>query len=94
VAFEHLNGPFRSCFERFVVNARGEGSSICHDGTFTMRWGLAGWLFGIIVVRPAFEKLIASELDRMMSVSGAQPTPARVAHQDCDLADPKADSLV
>lgn len=42
VTFEHLEGAFRSCAERFVVRDGPSGSNVAHEGTFTMRGGLAG----------------------------------------------------
>lgn len=65
VTFEHLEGPFHSCLERFLVVDDGDASTVSHTGEFTMPWGLPGWLFGITVVRPLFERLITGELDRM-----------------------------
>lgn len=65
VTFEHLEGPFRSCAERFVVRDGPSGSTVAHEGTFTMRGGLGGWLLGVTVVRPLFERLVADELARM-----------------------------
>lgn len=65
VTFEHLEGPFRSCAERFVVRDNESGSTVAHDGTFTMHGGLAGWLLGVTVIRPLFERLVADELARM-----------------------------
>lgn len=76
ITFEHLEGPFHSCHERFVLRSEGATSTVCHDGTFTMRWGLAGWLFGLIVVRPLFERLIAGELDRMTGDMGPDTASA------------------
>ncbi|MCA1692915.1 MAG: hypothetical protein ABR540_22520 [Acidimicrobiales bacterium] len=67
VTFEHIEGPFRSCAERFVIGSNGSSTTVAHEGTFTMRGGLAGWLLGMIVVRPFFERLVADELVMMAS---------------------------
>jgi hypothetical protein len=65
VTFEHLDGPFQSCAERFIVRDSAGGATVAHEGTFTMRGGLAGWVLGVVVIRPLFERLVADELTRM-----------------------------
>lgn len=77
VAFEHLQGPFRSCAERFVIASNGSSTTVAHEGTFTMHGGLLGWLLGIAVVRPFFERVVADELLGMTSPAvGASPRTA------------------
>jgi len=69
VTFEHLRGPFRSCIERFEFVLLADGAyALEHRGTFVMRGGLLGWLFGILVIRGAFDRLVASH---MQNSSGA-----------------------
>jgi len=65
ISFEHLEGPFRSCTEYFVVHGENGTSLVAHDGAFTMGGGLPGWLFGAAVVRPIFERVVVRELARM-----------------------------
>ncbi len=37
-------------------------SAQARNGHFSMRGGLAGWLFGLLLVRPAFEKHVREHL--------------------------------
>jgi hypothetical protein len=68
VTFEHLRGPFKECRERFhVTPGSGGGSVVTHDGTFTMRMGLFGWLLGVTVVRPSFERHVAAHMAQHLS---------------------------
>ncbi|HYZ98259.1 MAG TPA: hypothetical protein VE575_05870 [Acidimicrobiales bacterium] len=83
VTFEHLDGPFRECHERFRVEPAPDGGSVVtHEGTFTMRMGLAGWLLGVVAVRPTFERHVAahmaslSERSATMGGLGARAVPA------------------
>ena len=76
VTFEHIEGPFRSCAERFVIASNGSSATVAHEGTFTMRGGLAGWLLGMIAVRPFFERLVADELAVMASSVAGKPPGA------------------
>jgi len=63
VTFEHLQGPFRQCHERFrVTPTSGGGSVVTHEENFTMRLGLIGWLLGVMVVRPTFEHHVAAHM--------------------------------
>ncbi|MHB1784991.1 MAG: hypothetical protein ACYCS7_02430 [Acidimicrobiales bacterium] len=63
VAFEHLQGPFRDCHERFRAEpVEGGGSVVTHEGSFTMRWGLLGWLLGATIVRGTFEDHVAAHM--------------------------------
>ena len=63
VTFEHLHGPFQSCFERFkFVPLVGGSFALEHQGTFVMRGGLLGWLFGILVIRGVFDRLVAAHI--------------------------------
>jgi hypothetical protein len=69
VTFEHLRGPFRSCIERFEFVLLVDGAyAFEHRGTFVMRGGLLGWLFGVLVIRGVFDRLVASH---MQNSSGA-----------------------
>jgi hypothetical protein len=68
ITFDHLEGPFRTCVERFGVrpdHGASKRSVVTHEGTFTMRGGLAGWLLGISVVRGLFERLVEREMHAM-----------------------------
>jgi hypothetical protein len=63
VTFEHLHGPFRTCVERFAfVPLADGGHTVEHQGTFVMRGGLLGWLFGVLVVRGVFDRLVAAHM--------------------------------
>lgn len=63
VTFEHLRGPFRSCIEQFdCVPLADGGYAFEHHGTFVMHGGLLGWLFGVLVIRGAFDRLVASHM--------------------------------
>jgi hypothetical protein len=69
VTFEHLRGPFQSCVERFeFVPLADGGYAFEHQGTFVMRGGWLGWLFGILVIRGVFDRLVATH---MQNSSGA-----------------------
>jgi len=35
---------------------------VLHEGSFTMRLGLGGWLLGTVVVRPLFERVVEWEV--------------------------------
>lgn len=68
IAFEHLTGPFRKCHERFEVTpSPGGGSSMTHEGAFTMRAGLFGWLLGISLARRSFEQHAATHMAHHLS---------------------------
>ena len=78
VTFEHLRGPFNECRERFHVTPRaGGGSVVTHDRTFTMRLGLLGWLLGVTVVRPTFERHVAAHMAQHLSTDGRMIRRAR-----------------
>lgn len=63
VTFEHLRGPFRRCDEVFVfLSVPGGGHACEHRGTFVMRGGILGWLFGILVVRSIFDRQVAHHM--------------------------------
>jgi hypothetical protein len=69
VTFEHLRGPFQSCVERFEFVPLADGAyAFEHQGTFVMRGGSLGWLFGILVIRGVFDRLVAKH---MQTFSGA-----------------------
>src|SRR2546425_9788761 len=60
VTFEHLRGPFQSCVERFEFVPLADGAyEFEHQGTFVMRGGSLGWLFGILVIRGVFDRHVA-----------------------------------
>jgi hypothetical protein len=70
VTFEHLRGPFRSCIERFEFVPLADGAhALEHRGTFVMRGGLLGWLFGVLVIRGAFDRLVASHMQHSSGVA-------------------------
>ncbi|SRR6266852_3398684 len=72
VTFEHLCGPFRSCFERFEFVPLADGAyALEHRGIFVMRGGLLGWLFGVLVIRGAFDRLVASHMQNSSGVADA-----------------------
>jgi hypothetical protein len=69
VTFEHLRGPFLSCIERFEFVPLADHAYVLeHRGTFVMRGGLLGWLFGVLAIRGVFDRLVASH---MRNSSGA-----------------------
>jgi hypothetical protein len=43
------------------------GTVVTHDGTFTMQMGLFGWLLGVTVVRPTFERHVAAHMAQHLS---------------------------
>ncbi len=70
VTFEHLRGPFRSCVERFEFVPLADGAyALEHRGTFVMRGGLLGWLFGVLVIRGVFDRLVASHMQHSSGVA-------------------------
>jgi hypothetical protein len=72
VTFEHLRGPFRSCIERFSFMPLADGAyALEHRGTFVMRGGLLGWLFGILVIRGAFDRLVATHMQHSSDATDA-----------------------
>lgn len=62
VTFEHLRGPFLACAETIEVQPTAHGCRLVHSGRFSMRGGFAGWLFGLLLVRTAFEKHVREHL--------------------------------
>jgi hypothetical protein len=62
VTFQHLEGPFHRCRETIDVEPDGGGATIAHEGELAMRGGLIGWLFGLALVRPLFERHVADHL--------------------------------
>lgn len=62
VTLEHLRGPFLACAETIEVQPTAHGCRLVHTGRFPMRGGLAGWLVGLLLVRPAFEKHVREHL--------------------------------
>ncbi len=65
MTFEHLRGPFQSCVERFeFVPLADGGYALEHQGTFVMRGGWLGWLFGILVIRRVFDHLVATHMQK------------------------------
>lgn len=63
VSFEHLQGPFKSCMETFDVVELENGHQLLeHRGHFVMRGGIAGWVFGRLMVRRLFEGVVASHM--------------------------------
>ena len=72
VTFEHLRGPFRSCIERFEFVPLADGAyALEHRGTFVMRGGLLGWLFGVLVIRGAFDRLVATHMQHSSGAADA-----------------------
>jgi hypothetical protein len=72
VTFEHLRGPFRSCIERFNFVPLADGAyAFEHRGTFVMRGGLLGWLFGVLVIRGVFDRLVATHMQDSSGVADA-----------------------
>ena len=70
VMFEHLRGPFRSCIERFEFVPLADGAyALEHRGTFVMRGGLLGWLFGVLVIRGVFDRLVATHMQHSSSAT-------------------------
>ncbi len=62
--FKHLRGPFLPCEESIQVEAAAVGCRLVHTGRFSMRGGLVGWLFGLLLVRPAFEEHVRQHLQQ------------------------------
>lgn len=63
VSFRHLHGPFHWCEEALRLESDPSGgTTITHHGELAMRGGLLGWLVGIAVVRPEFERHVAHHL--------------------------------
>jgi hypothetical protein len=72
VTFEHLRGPFRSCIERFNFVPLADGAyAFEHRGTFVMCGGLLGWLFGVLVIRGVFDRLVATHMQNSSGVADA-----------------------
>lgn len=70
VTFEHLRGPFRSCIEWFEFVPLADGTyALEHRGTFVMRRGLLGWLFGVLVICGAFDRLVATHMQNSSGVT-------------------------
>jgi len=70
VTFEHLRGPFRSCFEWFNFVPLADGAyALEHRGTFVMRGGLLGWLLGILTVRAVFDRLVAAHMQNPSTIT-------------------------
>ncbi len=70
VTFEHLRGPFRSCIERFEFVPQADGAYVLeHQGTFVMGGGSLGWLFGILVIRGVFDRLVATHMQHSSSAT-------------------------
>ncbi len=63
VTFEHLCGTFRSCIERFEFVPLADGAyALEHRGIFVMRGALLGWLFGVLVIRGVFDRLVLTHM--------------------------------
>jgi hypothetical protein len=66
VTFEHLSGPFRSAKESFDLVSLLDGSpALEHRGQFVMRYGLFGWIFGRLVIRRVFERLVEAHMAQL-----------------------------
>lgn len=73
VRFEHLRGPFAACEEWFDLRPVGSTTVIEHRGHFRMQYGVAGWIFGLLAVRPAFEQHVAHRLRSMPALIRTGP---------------------
>jgi len=72
VTFEHLRGPFRSCIEWFSFLPLADGAyALEHRGAFVMRGGLLGWLFGVLVIRGVFDRLVATHMQHSAGAADA-----------------------
>lgn len=82
VTFEHLAGPFRDCTEVFGVRPGTAGTTIVeHRGSLVMKLGPIGWVFGRLVARRAFDRIIARELQALADRLSPTANPAgRVAN--------------
>jgi hypothetical protein len=77
LTFEHLAGPFRACHEIFAVRPDTDDTAIVeHRGWLVMKFGPLGWLAGLLLARPAFDRVIARELqglaDRLGDAASAR----------------------
>lgn len=55
ITFEHLQGPFASCSERFDAAPSGAGTILTHSGSFALRGGVFTWPLARTAVKRAFE---------------------------------------
>ena len=62
VEFEEIEGPFASRREHISLQQRGTGTKILYEADFAVGGWLAGWLLGILLIRPALKKAVRQHL--------------------------------
>lgn len=62
VEFEEVEGPFTSRREHISLQQRESGTKILYEADFVVGWWLAGWLLGILLIKPALKKAVRRHL--------------------------------
>lgn len=65
ITFEHLQGPFAACHERFDLTLTSTDTRLTHSGSFRLRGGIWTWPLAVGPIKRAFEDHVAEHLRRL-----------------------------
>lgn len=62
IRYSWVEGPLPSVEEEIAFLAEGSGTEIVYSGEFTPRAGVLAWVFGRLLVKPRFERIVREHL--------------------------------
>ena len=85
IEFEGVKGPLPLLRDRFTLKERGACTRFRYESTFGVRGWVAGWLIGVLMVRPMMKRFMLKHVQEMKETVEARARRSEVYPQrPCD----------
>ena len=81
ITFEGVEGPLALLRDRMLLEAAGGCTWLRYESQFGLKWGIAGWLVAMLVLRPIMQRFVRSHLQELKETIEARARRSKVYPQ-------------